>query len=247
MYLGLEPRLLPPRLVRGWARLPPLIVRCRRNLRGCRVRRDRSPGGCWVSARQASPLPPVAHSAEKLQIVRRRATPQCHGNHVIELQVIRCTTLSTPSRISGKDELLYVIRYPDAGGRTWSCAYCDNRLRHFNPLSFPLLPSDQQCVDLLLVQVVVVPVKALLEPPISTLTDPSERDGNAVLLLTHRSKLISADLRDPIVRFAQLHDKPSPTREKPWRMADGDIFSPSEHVSELSGRADRWQACDQEK
>jgi hypothetical protein len=153
---------------------------------------------------------------------------------VIELQIDCGAALPAPPAVPGEDELLYVVSYGRARRGARSRANSNDRLGHLNALTLSLLSGDQKCIDLLLGEIVVVPVKAILEPPVPALSDSSHGDGNALLPLAHGLELVPADLHDSIRRLPDVQREPSPTGEQPGQVGDRHVLNPSQHVVQVT-------------
>jgi hypothetical protein len=149
---------------------------------------------------------------------------------VVELQLDRRPALLTASTVAGEDELFHIVGYYDPGWSREGRADGNGRLRHLDALSLSLLPGDQKCVDLFLCEIVVIPVKTILEPPEAAFSYSAHGNRHTSLIRAYGLEVVPSNLCDSIRRLANVEREPTPAGEQPGLMSDRHVFSPSQHT-----------------
>ncbi len=155
---------------------------------------------------------------------------------MIKLQVVCSTTLPAAAAIAGENELLDVIGYGGPGRRTRGCANGDSRLRHLNSLPLALLPGYKKGIDLLLGEVIVIPVEAILEPPERTFSNSAHGHRHALLLIAHGLEFVPGKPSNSIRILPYMQRAPATAGEEPRLMIHRHVLSPSQHGSRLLGQ-----------
>jgi hypothetical protein len=71
-------------------------------------------------------------------------------------------------------------------------------------LPLALLPGYEKSIDLLLGEVIVIPVEAILEPPERALSNSAYRHGHALLLVAHGLEFVSGEPTNSISRLPNV-------------------------------------------
>jgi hypothetical protein len=106
-------------------------------------------------------------------------------------------------------------------------------LRHLDALPLSLVPRDEKGVDFLTSEVVIVPVKSILEPPVAAFTHSAHGYRHTLLALSHRLELVLGNLVESVGIPPDLKSQPTAAREHPGLVANGHVLSPAQHRSRL--------------
>lgn len=131
---------------------------------------------------QPRSLPPVAWSAQDLEILGGSCPTHSYWDDVVKLKLILVTTMATAASIPTPHILLEVIGYSSPNLLARRGVHCDHRLRSLDTLLLALSTSHQQRVNLLSVETIIVPIKAALKLPVVPIF--SREHENRMTLLT---------------------------------------------------------------
>lgn len=159
---------------------------------------------------------------------------------MVELEFDLRPADAAPTAVSRPDELLQVVWDSTPNGRRGLPLHGDHGLRSGYLLLLALFAGYEQGVDLVWGQAVVVPVEAILEPPIDAFADLPQVDGVPALVIPHLCELVPMQLvvSDPVtvVSLANPEDNPSLTRERTWTVGDPNVLDPAQHGEKVTGR-----------
>jgi hypothetical protein len=166
---------------------------------------------CDLSHRDRFAFAAITSSAKDLKVLRRAGPAHRHWNYVVELKFYRAAAVPTTALIARPHELFNVVRDVATGRhRSWSVAHRDGLLSAVDPLVQPLLPSHQKRVNRLGVEVVVIPIEAVLELPVRPLIYSCYLYGESHLHLGRRSDVALVELAYPVRRaHADMKNDPS--------------------------------------
>ncbi|WP_229865247.1 hypothetical protein [Streptomyces spinoverrucosus] len=120
-----------------------------------------------------------------MKIFDLAGTAHGHWNNVVELQFRSSATHSATTLIAYPHELFDVVRYVPALADARLFTHGNHGSRPVNALTFPLVPSEQQGMDIVAVHVVIRPIEPVFESPVPMVAceDHEDRFMSLQLLL----------------------------------------------------------------
>ncbi|MGC9539861.1 hypothetical protein [Streptomyces sp. UG1] len=146
-----------------------------------------------------------------MKIFDLAGTAHGHWNNVVELQFRSSATHSATTLIAYPHELFYVVRYVPALADARLFTHGNHGSCPLNALTFPLVPSEQQGMDIVAVHVVIRPIEPVLEPPVPTVACEDHEDRFMSLQLLFFEKHLFTD--DGARVFVAPDSEPCPAHD----------------------------------